>query len=135
MWWRKYVGVPYKDFGRSTDGCDCWGLLRLVYAEEFGIELPSYIGGYESPRAGRGLGTLIGQEVDNNPWGAVLRNTERSGDAVLLALRGYPCHVGIVTAPGDMLHVTRGIDAVVESYRGSMWARRLKGVYRYEPTR
>lgn len=41
-WAAKYIGILFVEHGRTREGCDCWGLLRLVYREEFGIELPGY---------------------------------------------------------------------------------------------
>lgn len=41
--------------GRSREGIDCYGLLRLVYQEELGIQLPDYA--YHS-------GTAEGRAVD-----------------------------------------------------------------------
>ena len=38
----KYVGIRYQSRGRSFDGCDCYGLVRLFYQAELGIELPEY---------------------------------------------------------------------------------------------
>jgi len=43
-WAAKYIGHPYKEGGRGTDGVDCWGLLCLVYHQEFHIELPEIPG-------------------------------------------------------------------------------------------
>jgi murein DD-endopeptidase len=39
----KYVGIPWVCSSvrpPSFAGCDCYGLVRLLYAEEFGISIP-----------------------------------------------------------------------------------------------
>lgn len=136
MWWNRYVGTPFKPFGRDITGCDCWGLLRIVYQEAFGISLPSYLSDYTATDARQELAGLIGNEVEANPWREIQKGQERGGDAVLLALHGFPCHVGIVTEPGAMLHIIKGPGAVVERYDSRAWANRFRGIYRYEqPTR
>lgn len=38
----RYLAIPYRKGGRTWDGCDCWGLVRLVLKEERGIILPSF---------------------------------------------------------------------------------------------
>ena len=38
-WWERYIGLP---FGDGPGEVTCWGLLRRVYAEQLGIDLPSY---------------------------------------------------------------------------------------------
>ena len=42
MWANKYVGLPWAWKGRTSEGVDCYGLLRLVYRDERGIALPEH---------------------------------------------------------------------------------------------
>jgi hypothetical protein len=60
-WTRAYIGIPFTELGRSQYGCDCWGLARLVYAQELGIDLPSYVGGYASTEERAEIAGLIGE--------------------------------------------------------------------------
>lgn len=39
-WAAQYIGFPYLEGGRGAGGVDCWGLLCLVYAQEFHTILP-----------------------------------------------------------------------------------------------
>ena len=43
-WAVKYIGMKYSLGARGPDVVDCWGLLWLVYKQEFHIDLPQYPG-------------------------------------------------------------------------------------------
>ena len=129
-WVNAYVGLPFKEHGRNREGVDCWGLVRLVLAERFGRRLPSYADGYASTGDAADIGRLIRGEM--GPWRPVPERGEQAGDVVLMRLLNQPMHVGVVVAPGWMLHIEDGIDACLESYDGARWRRRVLGLYRHD---
>ena len=47
-----YSRLTYINKGRDRrSGVDCWGLVRLFYAEQFDIDLPSYTDRYTDSHA------------------------------------------------------------------------------------
>jgi cell wall-associated NlpC family hydrolase len=132
-WAAGYVGLPFLEHGRSRAGVDCWGLVRLVYAERLGVALPSYLAGHDG--VGRADAEAIARLVRGglaiDGWRAVPAGEERELDGILLRTFGHPMHMGVVLAPGRMLHVDRGIDAAIEDYRGERWRRRVVAFYRW----
>lgn len=129
----KYVGLRYLAGGREVDGdvsgVDCWGLVRLVYDREFGVKLPGHDGVNRDTTSDEDLADYAAAQMED--WERV--RSPEPGDIVLMRIKGNPMHVGIVTAPGDFLHVRAGNDSVVDRYRSRLWADRIDGFYRYTP--
>ena len=125
-----YVGIPYTDKGRDESaGLDCWGLLRLFYAEQFGHRLPSHDGRYLSSDNRAETCALARFEIDR-AWHPV--QMPHWGDAVVLNVLGRPFHVGICLARPDFLHTLDPHQgAVIDSLRSPAWARRIDGYYHY----
>jgi len=131
-WAAEYVGIPWLAKGRGREGCDCWGLVRLVLAERFGVEQPSYAEGYASPAEREEIAALLRGGVPANGWLQV-DDGERPGDGVVFRLLNVPWHVGVVVGPDEFLHVEEGIGAAcIDRLSSHRWARRLVGVYRHE---
>lgn len=124
-----YVGLPWLDRGRTRDGCDCWGLLSIVYAERFGVVLPSYRDDYLTAADSDAVTSLI----NGRPaaWREITAGTEQVGDAVLMSIAGRPHHIGIVVADGLVLHIERGAGSLIESYRSMRLRRRVIGFFRH----
>lgn len=131
IWAGRYIGLPFRCHGRDRTGLDCWGLVRLVMAEQFGVALPSLATEYHRATDGVEVGRLVLREIPR--WDAVEEGEEEAGDVIVLRLRGRPMHVGLVLGDGHMLHIESGIDSAIERYTGARWAERIFGFYRYRP--
>ena len=59
-WVSKYIGIPFVSNGRTMEGCDCYGLVRLVLHNEYGIYLPELSDNYTDA-----LNILDAQQIQN----------------------------------------------------------------------
>lgn len=128
-WSQRYIGLPQLDHGRTRDGCDCWGLARIVYQEELGISLPDYLG-YTSVEEHAEISALIAGAQQLPMWVPV------TGPAVAFDLalfrRGrLTTHIGIVVRRGLMLHMADADCAKIEAYDTGAWRNRLTGHFRH----
>lgn len=105
----KYIGLPYSEL-------DCWGLVRKIYADEYGIEIPKL--------------PIETQEAHN--WNKVVLNAETEGDLLVFRIDELKRHVGIVIADGRMIHSHQDVGVVVERYTGAAWKHRLQKIYRHK---
>lgn len=127
-----YVGIPYLLHGTTREGLDCWGLPRLWYREQYGIELPSF-----GDRYGRELDAVerahIAEVVrgESPKWQSIRQGHEQRGDLVLFRVAGEEAHLGVVLDAGRFLHARPGTDSCVERYDSPVWARRVAGFYRW----
>ena len=131
-WAGEYVGIPWTPRGRSTDGTDCWGLCWLVLRERGDIDLDPFDADPDDAAA------LFGEQKALPAWRQIKPGFERRFD---LALMSIPCcdgkrwddaHIGIVIAPGHLLHVLAGTDSVCAPYRGKRLGRRITEFWRHK---
>lgn len=129
MWSDKYISIPFADHGRSKNGCDCWGLVTVVYKEKFNVDLPLLLD-YDSIKDVRHITTLCKNECEN--WHEIPKGEEQAYDVLVFNILGAPCHVALVVEKGLMLHTEKGIGTHISDYkRDRQWCLRLAGVYRY----
>lgn len=134
---RAWLGTPYRHQASLKGvGCDCLGLVRGVWRELYGAE-PEIPPPYRPDWAETGVAeTLLGAAVRHlvpAPPGAV-----RAGDVLLFRMSPDACvkHCAIVSAarPGDpeprIIHAYWG-RAVVESWLGPWWRRRLVAAFAF----
>lgn len=125
-WVQRYIGLPFLEHGRDRIGVDCWGLCRLVYAEVAKIDLPSYETSYADFNDCETIVDVQERAARAGGWGEVAVGEEHLFDLVQLrrAARsnsgGFvwaPLHIGLVVAPGWMIHVSSEHDSVLVNYR------------------
>lgn len=121
----RYIGIPYVFKGESlAHGVDCYGLCRLFYRAELGIELPDYGCLYTND------GAEISQAVLNNRAAGRWKMTDTPSDFAIATFRvkGLPIHCGIVL-PGcqDFLHAFQGRMTTIEGLSDISWRSRVEG--------
>lgn len=127
-WCAEFIGKPYADHGRGPAAFDCYG-LALAVMRRLGIVPPDYAALYAHAEDDAAVAGCIAQAAPG--WQAVPVAELRAGDLIVLRVAGLPVHVGVVVAPGLMLHTLRGRDAVLESYTTRAWAGRIVEALRW----
>ena len=126
MWHNKYIGIPFLDKGRDIDGIDCWGLVRLVYKQEYNIDLPSFSTDYEADDTER-MKDLLAQYKEG--WEKI--DTPTEGCIVLFNILGVESHMGIAISSTHFLHARDRYDSAIESFDSVGWKNRITGFYKY----
>jgi len=122
----KYIKIPYKSHGRDFDGCDCYGLVRLVLNNEFGKNLPDFWD-YTSADDGTSVQEIL---LDNKPLiASEKKESPEIGDVVLFRFHGYTSHMGVYVGNNMILHVIKNIDSCCVPIDQGMLKGRIEGYY------
>lgn len=129
-----YVGIPFLNWGRSISGCDCGGLIILVYADQLGVHLDDHFGTYLSALDPSDASVALTIERDCGEWARV--DTPQPMDVALLSVPSrkgiFSGHVGLVVDEDTMIHSTSSAEqAVLASLAGIEWGKRVEGYYRH----
>lgn len=128
-WTTRFVGLPYAGLGRSREGCDCWGLARIVYQEELGVSLPEYLGYTSTEEHGEIAALIAGAQ--RLPMWVPVTGPALAFDLALFRRGRLTTHIGIVIRRGLMLHMADEDCAKIERYDGGAWSHRLTGHWRH----
>jgi cell wall-associated NlpC family hydrolase len=101
-WVKKYIGIPFVSNGRTKDGCDCYGLVRMVLHNEYGITLPELSNDYTNALNRAETERLFIEKLPVLAAGKLPGLRERA--VVSIAEGGRPCHLGIAAGAGYVLH-------------------------------
>jgi cell wall-associated NlpC family hydrolase len=127
-WVKKYIGIPFESSGRTMDGCDCYGLVRLVLRTEYGKELPELSGDYTDALNLAETAKLFAEKRPVLAAEKLPGPRERA--IVVIAEHGHPCHIGIVAGSGYILHTGRKTGSVCQRDTHPGLRGRIEGYYR-----
>ena len=128
-WATAYIGRPWRVGAAGPDAFDCWGLVRAVYRERTGTELPP--AGFTS----EDLLTVM-RDFRDHPerrrWRLVDAPAEL--DALLMAQARQPVHVGLWmdAGGGRVLHATHQGVCAHDRHSLATLGYQIVGVYRHE---
>lgn len=129
----KYLAIPFVDGGRDFSGCDCWGLVCLVYRLEFKIELPDY---FISALDSMSADSAVQMAKSSGRW-IPLKEPQAPCVAVMRADPSNPlreCHIGAYVGDLGILHTLEKSGVQLTKPNSVAWARRIGGYYRWEPS-
>lgn len=103
-WWAPYLDIPFVHCGRTREGIDCWGLVRLPLVEIAGVDLPSlsYEDPKSEPKAALAQGHALADEVIAS---GVFSRVEKPQplDVALFARRSQLVHVALFVSCSKLL--------------------------------
>ena len=100
-WVNDYVGIPYVPCGRDWQGVDCYGLLKLVYRDEYNIDLPDWL---VDPVDLRDVNKHIEDAVTSGQFTET--DTPADGDIVVCYRTRAAHHIGVFVG-GSVLHADK----------------------------
>jgi cell wall-associated NlpC family hydrolase len=137
-WAGTYVGIPYADHRSDRSGCDCWGLIRLVYRERAGVVLPAYAGDYADEADTGGVAACVEAARASGTWLAVEEPILPCDVVEMLSVvrsrRGWrftPLHVGLVAGNGWLLHTEAATGSMLVRADDPALGKRIAGYWRH----
>lgn len=125
----KFIGIPFSWNGKETTGCNCWQLLRLVFAE-YGIIVPEFVIDQFDPETihdtvekGKSLWVKIEEPVE--PCALLFKGFR-------IGALNLSTHIGIYVGEGRFLHTTESRRSVNERLDKPFFMSNLVGMYEFK---
>ena len=121
----RFFSIPYRNNGRDFNGCDCYGLVKLMCREIDGIELPDFI--YEDSSLENGK--IYNKELTNKKW---VKCEPKQGAIVLLRIEGVAKHVGYMIDSTKFMHILGEAGVNIVSIKDNLFKNRIVGFWEYK---
>lgn len=129
-WCINYIGIPFISGGRNKDGCDCYGLVRLILLEQYKIELPELKGNYSNALCIAETKKLF---TENVPVICAEKISSPEEKAIaLIKIKGSLCHVGLYAGDGYIIHSRHKLGVVCERITSPLLVNCVEGWYRVD---
>jgi cell wall-associated NlpC family hydrolase len=123
-----FIGIPYKDKGRTYKSCDCWGLVMLYYRDVLKTEIPDVSCTAESPR--KSFASYLNQI--SKYWNEC---TPKKNCVVAMATNeNHPklvTHFGIMLDEKRLLHTYKKTQSHISSIDDIQIKNTIKGFYEW----
>lgn len=109
LWAAALIGKPYKEDGEGPDAFNCWGLVRWVFNNVYGIPMPYInVGASETKSSREAAIRAVERETG---WRSCVDTRPQDRD-ILLMYGPYGRHVALALKANDGLHVLHAIEDV-----------------------
>lgn len=136
----KYIDIPFKHRGRNFSGCDCFGLVRLIYRQEQNIILPDYLEiDYNCDltiKKEEHIQKIYTQHIEQG-WKVVSKPFDR-WDALIFysnPKRTVADHIGLFIGDGKFIHTSLHYGISMVSKLKGIWESKLYGAARWAGTK
>ena len=126
-WVKKYIGIPFVSNGRALSGCDCYGLVRLVLRNEYGVDLPELSDNYTNALNVKETARLFAEHLPVLAAKKINAPEERS--VVVITEHGATAHIGIAAGGGYVLHTGIKTGSVCQRETHPGLRGRIEGYY------
>ena len=125
----KFIGIKYRDKGRTFKGADCWGIVMLYYKEILNINVPDFVCSAENPRR---VFSLYLYQISKF-W--VECNEFKKDYVVAMCTNSeHPkliTHFGVMIDDKTLLHSYEGVESHITDINSPIIKNTIKGVYRW----
>lgn len=128
-WALHYLGKPWVSGAAGPEAYDCYGLVRAVYRDRFGLDLPAIEPGITTTLA---CARAVRDYADYSHWDAVPPDApRRECDVLQMGSARHPHHVGLWIDGGRVLHCVSGAGVLLQT-PSSLWVHgwNILNVYR-----
>jgi cell wall-associated NlpC family hydrolase len=125
----KYIGVPYKDKGRTFKGADCYGILMLRFKEKHNIDLPEISATGKTPRK-----SFVEYLHQISKYWTEEKEFKEDYVIAMCSNENHPkmvTHFGIMIDNKTLLHTYEGVQSHIININHPSIKNQIKGIYKW----